>query len=102
MILFIELQEFLSESDVPPINGLDAAARIHDFAYGKAGEDKKAINDADRELIRRVKGLPKNPRKWNWYEPGHPTEEDIKEAELARRAVLVFFIVKQKVYKVTH
>ncbi len=50
-----------------------------------------AITKANRELVRRVKALPPDPRDWNWYEEGHPTESDIKEAKLARVAILAYF-----------
>ncbi len=64
----------------PPMDSLDEAFMYHDYGYMR-GENEKA----DRELVKALKALPDDPKKWE-----HPPKNEIY-AYAYRKAALVAF-----------
>lgn len=81
--------------DAPPMNSLDAKCLQHDYCYDRAGDNRQAVDDCDRQLLDDVRGLAPHPR--NWPNPPAPGTEF--EADAVRKAIDGLFTGKSNAYE---
>ena len=81
-----------------PVDSLDAACKKHDEVYDWKKPNQPRLNCAieevaDKQLIRDLDALPKDPKKWS--DP--PSHQNEKSVEMYREAASGYFKTKQAV-----